>query len=166
MQYKKMGRTGLKISEITLGTMIFGQQVDETEANKIIDLAFEKGINSFDTADGYAGGRSEEIVGKALKNKRHSVVLATKVSSRQAPAPTTSASRENISFRPLKTACGDWGRITSISITPTRRTTPPPSRKRCGRSIPWSGRAKCDISPAPIIAPGSWCGPWPSASSG
>jgi aryl-alcohol dehydrogenase-like predicted oxidoreductase len=97
MQYKKIGRTGLKISEITLGTMIFGQQVDEAESTKIIDLAFEKGINSFDTADGYASGRSEEIVGKALKNKRQSVVLASKVSSRQGPGPNDSGlSREHI----------------------------------------------------------------------
>ncbi|HJX35928.1 MAG TPA: aldo/keto reductase, partial [Dehalococcoidales bacterium] len=97
MQYKKMGRTGLKISEITLGTMIFGQQVDEDESLKIMDLAFEKGINSFDTADGYAGGRSEEIVGKAIKNKRHSVVLASKVASKQGPGPNDSGlSREHI----------------------------------------------------------------------
>ena len=97
MQYKQMGRTGLKISEITLGTMIFGQQVDEDESLKIMDLAFEKGINSFDTADGYAGGRSEEIVGKALKNKRHSVVLASKVYSKQGPGPNDSGlSREHI----------------------------------------------------------------------
>ncbi|MGB8262930.1 MAG: aldo/keto reductase, partial [Dehalococcoidales bacterium] len=97
MQYKKMGRTGLKISEITLGTMIFGQQVDEAESLKIIDLAFEKGINSFDTADGYAGGRSEEIVGKALKNKRHVVVLASKVASKQGPGPNDAGlSREHI----------------------------------------------------------------------
>ena len=97
MQYKKVGRTGLKISEIALGTMIFGQQVDEAESTKIIDLAFEKGINSFDTADGYASGRSEEIVGKALKNKRHSVVLASKVSSRQGPGHNDSGlSREHI----------------------------------------------------------------------
>ena len=97
MQYKKMGRTGLKISEITLGTMIFGQQVDEAESLKIMDLAFEKGINSFDTADGYAGGRSEEIVGKALKNKRHAVVLASKAYSKQGPGPNDSGlSREHI----------------------------------------------------------------------
>jgi 1-deoxyxylulose-5-phosphate synthase len=87
MQYKKVGRTGLKISEITMGTMIFGKQVDEAEAIKIMDMAFEKGVNSFDTANGYAGGRSEEIVGKALKNKRTKVVLATKVANRQGQGP-------------------------------------------------------------------------------
>jgi 1-deoxyxylulose-5-phosphate synthase len=87
MQYKKVGRTGLKLSEITLGTMIFGKQVSEADAIKILDLAFEKGITSFDTADSYTEGRSEEIVGKALKNKRTKVVLASKVASRQGPGP-------------------------------------------------------------------------------
>ena len=97
MQYKKVGRAGLKVSEITLGTMIFGKQVNEADAIKIMDMAFEKGITSFDTADGYTGGRSEEIVGKALKNKRHSVALATKVASRQGPGPNDfGLSREHI----------------------------------------------------------------------
>ena len=83
MQYKKVGRTGLKVSAIGLGTMMFGQQVNEVDAIKITDMAFDRGINLFDTAEGYNGGRSEEIVGKALKNKRQSVVLATKVFSSQ-----------------------------------------------------------------------------------
>jgi aryl-alcohol dehydrogenase-like predicted oxidoreductase len=97
MQYKKVGRTGLKISEITLGTMIFGKQVDESEAVKIIDLAYEQGINSFDTANAYTAGRSEEIVGKALKNKRNKVVLASKVANRQGPGPNElGLSREHI----------------------------------------------------------------------
>jgi aryl-alcohol dehydrogenase-like predicted oxidoreductase len=62
-----------------------------------MDLAFEKGITSFDTANGYTGGRSEEIVGKALKNKRTKVVLASKVASRQGPGPNDfGLSREHI----------------------------------------------------------------------
>ena len=97
MQYKKVGRTGLKLSEITLGTMIFGKQVSEADAMKIMDLAFEKGITSFDTADSYTEGRSEEIVGKALKNKRSKVVLASKVANRQGPGPNDfGLSREHI----------------------------------------------------------------------
>ena len=97
MQYKRVGRTGLKISEITLGTMIFGKQVNEDDAIKIMDLAFDKGITSFDTADAYVAGRAEEIVGKALKNKRHSVVLASKVANKQGPGPNEAGlSREHI----------------------------------------------------------------------
>lgn len=90
MQYKKAGRNGLKLSVIALGTMTYGNQVTEADAIKIIDLAFEKGINYFDTANGYAGGRSEEIVGKALKDKRQKVVIATKVFSPQGTGPNDS----------------------------------------------------------------------------
>ena len=85
MQYRKLGRTGLKVSTICLGTMIYGNQVSEIEAIKIIERVLNAGVNFFDTADAYAEGRSEEIVGKALKEKRHSVVLATKVASRTGP---------------------------------------------------------------------------------
>ena len=97
MQYKKVGRTGLKVSAIAMGTMTFGNQVNEADAIKIMDMAFEKGITLFDTANGYAGGKSEEIVGKALKNKRHAIVLATKVSNRQGPGPNDAGlSRKHI----------------------------------------------------------------------
>ena len=78
MQYKKLGRTGLKVSPLGIGALLFGADVNETDSIKIMDMAFDKGINLFDTGNGYADGRSEEIVGKAIKNKRHQVVLATK----------------------------------------------------------------------------------------
>ena len=82
MLYKKMGRTGLKVSIFCLGTMNFGSQVNEQGAALIIDKALDAGVNFFDTADVYTGGRSEEIVGKILRDKRDSIVLATKVSAK------------------------------------------------------------------------------------
>jgi len=85
MQYRKLGRTGLKVSAICLGTMNFGNQLSEVEATNIIERALAAGINFIDTADQYAEGRSEEIVGKALRKERHSVVLATKVGNRTGP---------------------------------------------------------------------------------
>ena len=87
MQYKKLGRTGLKVSAIGIGTMFFGTQVNEVEAINILDVAFDNGINLFDTANAYTGGQSEEIVGKVIKNKRHSIVLATKVGHKQGAGP-------------------------------------------------------------------------------
>jgi aryl-alcohol dehydrogenase-like predicted oxidoreductase len=87
MQYRKLGRTGLKVSKICLGTMTYGDQVGEAEAINIMKKALDAGINFFDTADVYAEGRSEEIVGKALKGVRDSVVLATKVANRTGPSP-------------------------------------------------------------------------------
>ncbi len=97
MQYKKLGRTGLKVSALCLGTMTFGAQVEETEALKIIGKALEDGVNFFDTSNAYVQGKSEEIVGKALKKERQSVVLATKVSLRIGPGVNDSGlSRKHI----------------------------------------------------------------------
>lgn len=79
MQYKNLGRTGLKVSEICLGTFNFGNQVGEADSAKIISSALASGINFLDTSDGYIKGISETTVGKALKGKRRDVVLATKV---------------------------------------------------------------------------------------
>lgn len=80
MQYRGLGKTGLQVSRIALGTMVFGAQVSEENATKIIEFALDKGVNFIDTADiVYAEGRSEEIVGKVLQGKRDSVILATKV---------------------------------------------------------------------------------------
>jgi len=87
MMYKNLGRTGAKVSELCLGTMVFGQQVDETTSIKIINRAVDLGINYIDTADVYAEGRSEEIVGKAIRGMRDNIVLATKVRARTAPDP-------------------------------------------------------------------------------
>ena len=78
MKYKKLGKTGLMVSEICLGTMTFGQQANEAEAINMTKSALAAGVNFIDTANSYVNGRSEEILGKALKKERNSVVLATK----------------------------------------------------------------------------------------
>ena len=78
MEYRRLGRSGLKVSEICLGTMTFGVSTDQDEATRIVNLAFDAGINFFDTADGYSIGRSEEMLGQALKGRRRESVVATK----------------------------------------------------------------------------------------
>ncbi|HVT20461.1 MAG TPA: aldo/keto reductase [Mycobacteriales bacterium] len=80
MQMRTLGRTGVKVSPLCLGAMMFGAwgEPDHNESIRIIDRALDAGINFIDTADMYSSGESEEIVGKALKSKRDSVVLATK----------------------------------------------------------------------------------------
>jgi aryl-alcohol dehydrogenase-like predicted oxidoreductase len=80
MQMRILGRTGVKVSPLCLGAMMFGQwgEPDHDESIRIINRALDSGINFIDTADMYSAGESEEIVGKALKGKRDSVVLATK----------------------------------------------------------------------------------------
>jgi aryl-alcohol dehydrogenase-like predicted oxidoreductase len=81
MEYRTLGRTGVKVSTHCLGAMMFGTwgNTDEQECIRIIDRALDAGINFIDTADVYSEGVSEEIVGKALAGKRDQVVLATKV---------------------------------------------------------------------------------------
>lgn len=87
MHYRLMGRTGLKVSEMCLGTMTFGSTSgprsvpgsDEPQSLAILDRFLAEGGNFIDTANGYAEGRSETILGKGLKGRRPSVVLATKV---------------------------------------------------------------------------------------
>jgi aryl-alcohol dehydrogenase-like predicted oxidoreductase len=90
MEYRRIGRSGLKVSEICLGTMTFGASTDEDEAMRIVNLAFDAGINFFDTADGYSIGRSEEILGKVLKGRRREAVVATKFFNPMGPAPNDS----------------------------------------------------------------------------
>ena len=77
MLYRKLGRTGIKVSAISLGTMTYKAQVGEAGATKLIKSALDNGINFFDTADGYP--QAEELLGKALKGQRDSAVIATKV---------------------------------------------------------------------------------------
>jgi len=85
VQYKRLGRTGLKVSEVCLGCMTFGEQADKEESQLIVDRAWEAGVNFFDTADAYTETRSETILGDILKGKRQSAVVATKVFGRVGP---------------------------------------------------------------------------------
>ena len=90
MDYRRMGRTGLKVSEVCLGTMTFGHSTDEVEARRIVDLALEAGVNFFDSADSYGKGRSEVLLGKALEGRRRDAVVATKFFNPMGPGPNDS----------------------------------------------------------------------------
>ena len=81
MQYRTLGRTGIKVTPYCLGAMMFGGigNPDHDDSIRIIHKALDFGINFIDTADRYSAGESEEIVGKALKGRRDNIVLATKV---------------------------------------------------------------------------------------
>jgi len=78
VEYRKLGRTGLKVSTLCLGTMTMGKQVDEATSLQLIDRAVELGVNFIDTADMYVNGVTEQIVAKAIKGRRDSLVLASK----------------------------------------------------------------------------------------
>jgi len=124
VEYRNFGRTGLKVSKLGLGCggfggvgsepSLFGRGEDEATAFAIMDRALDLGINYFDTADSYGGGRSEEIIGGWLRSRgtREQIVLSTKVFNRMGPGPNdTGLSRRHImravedSLRRLQT---DW----------------------------------------------------------
>jgi len=81
MEYRTLGRSGLKVSPLCLGTMNFGGPTRENDSFQIVNLALDGGINIIDTANVYNAGESERVVGKALKanGQRDHIVLATKV---------------------------------------------------------------------------------------
>ena len=96
MRYSTVGRTGLFVSELCFGAMTFGGKsgiwekignTEQQEADRLIGLALDAGINFFDTADVYSEGESERILGKALGSRRKDIVLASKVRGRMGPGP-------------------------------------------------------------------------------
>jgi len=110
MKYRKLGNTGLKVSEIALGAGNFGKRVDQQATSYTVDYAIDRGVNFFDTADWYGNGLSESFLGNALQGKREAQVIATKFGSGVGSGPNDrGASRKHIiealdqSLRRLKT---------------------------------------------------------------
>jgi aryl-alcohol dehydrogenase-like predicted oxidoreductase len=87
MDFPTLGRSGLRVSRLCLGSMMFGGATDEPTAARIVARAREQGVNFIDTADGYNAGRSEEIVGRAIKAQRSWWVLATKCANPTGEGP-------------------------------------------------------------------------------
>jgi len=138
MDYRPLGRSGLKISTLTMGTMTFGGKgkfesvgaSDVGEARRLVDLCLDAGVNLIDTADVYSGGVSEEIVGEVLAGRRDQVLVATKARMRMGDGPNDEgASRHHIiraceaSLRRLKTDYIDlyqvheWDGLTPVEET-------------------------------------------------
>jgi aryl-alcohol dehydrogenase-like predicted oxidoreductase len=78
MDYRRLGRAGLKVSEICIGTMTFGNGADQAEASRMVGAALDAGVTFFDTANSYVGGVSETMLGNALKERRGDAVIASK----------------------------------------------------------------------------------------
>ena len=87
IEYRRLGQSGLEVSRICLGTMMFGDRTDAAAAQQIVDSASAAGINFIDTADVYAKGASEQIAGAAIKANRRKWILATKVGNAMTSAP-------------------------------------------------------------------------------
>ena len=99
MEYRNLGRSGLKVSPLCLGTMMFGGPADEATSARIIARAAEQGINFIDTADVYNDGRSEEVVGRAIAGNRGHWVLATKFANPTGTGPNDRGLSRRHAFR-------------------------------------------------------------------
>ena len=97
MEYRRLGDTGLMVSELCLGCMTFGREASEEDSKRLVDRFLEAGGNFIDTADVYSKGVSEEITGRAIKGVRDDVVLATKVYFPMGEGPNdTGLSRKHV----------------------------------------------------------------------
>jgi aryl-alcohol dehydrogenase-like predicted oxidoreductase len=105
MEYRQLGKSGLRISMLTMGTMTFGGRgnfakvgsTEVTEARRQVDMCLDAGVNLIDTADVYSGGLSEEIVGEILQGRRDDVLLATKVRMAMGSGPNDAGlSRQHV----------------------------------------------------------------------
>ena len=90
MEYRRLGKSGLKVSEICLGTMTFGHGAGAAESERMVHLAWDAGVNFFDTANSYGDGESERLLGTALKGRRRDAIIATKFFNPMGPNPNNS----------------------------------------------------------------------------
>ena len=109
MEYRRLGNSGLKVSKICLGAMMFGERTDEAEAGRIVASAREAGVNFVDTADAYAKGESERILGRLLAADRERWIVATKVGNTGAPAPNDADLSRRHVMRAIDASLGRLG---------------------------------------------------------
>ncbi|MBN2628187.1 MAG: aldo/keto reductase [Spirochaetales bacterium] len=126
MKYRKLGKTGFEVSEISLGTWQlgggWGKPFDEEEAYRTLNLAIDEGINFLDTADVYSGGLSEKAVGKIIRERKEDIVLATKAGRRlnpHAPEGYTPANIEGFIDDSLKNTGCDSLDLVQLHCPPT-----------------------------------------------
>ncbi|WP_282158620.1 aldo/keto reductase [Shimia thalassica] len=166
MTYTRLGQSGLIVSRLALGTMTFTYgsdwipgvaKVGETEARRMVDTAFESGVNLFDTADGYSNGEAETILGKSLAGKREKAVICTKIGFRNSDhIPDAGLSRSQIfqqvekSLTRLNT---DW--VDLLVLHKTDFTTPLEETLRALQALIDSGKVRyigCSNWPAWQVA--------------
>jgi hypothetical protein len=147
MQYSRLGNTGLIVSRLAFGAMTFGtgagpfasvSKVDEAHARAMIDASIDAGINFFDTANGYAAGQSEIMLGKLLGKRRKDVVVATKVGFALVPAMDAGLAIEHL----FGVRRGAFERLGTdyIDLYIVHRDIASPGRETSTRSMPCSIR--------------------------
>jgi aryl-alcohol dehydrogenase-like predicted oxidoreductase len=102
MEYRTLGRSGLKVSPLCLGTMMFGAATDEATSRRIVERAREQGVNFIDTADVYGAGASEEVVGRAIAAHRDWWVLATKIANPTGEGPNARGLSRRYAFQAVE----------------------------------------------------------------
>ena len=133
MQYRTLGRTGIKVSPYGLGALMLGASIgnpDHDDSIRMIHKALDAGINLIDTADAYSRGASEEVVGKALKGRRDSVVLATKFGLPMGDDPNQRGGSRRLIMTAVENVCSP---TTSTSTRSSDRPRTLTSRRPCRR---------------------------------
>ena len=144
MEYRQLGNSGLKVSVVGLGCNNFGGRVDAQGTERVLNQCIEEDVNLLDTANMYGGGLSEEYMGKALRGKRHQVLLATKAGMSVGDGPNQSGtSRKHLieevetSLRKLQTDYIDLYQIHRYD--PNTR----PRKRPCVPWTTWYTKARC-----------------------
>ncbi|MFW6313191.1 MAG: aldo/keto reductase, partial [Spirochaetota bacterium] len=109
MEYRQLGRSGLKVSEICLGTMTFGHGTSEADSKAMVDRALDSGVNFFDTANSYADAQSEVFLGRALRGRRDRAVVATKFYNPMGGGPNDSGMSRYHIMNALEASLGRLG---------------------------------------------------------
>ena len=174
MRYRLFGSSGLRVSELFLGAMTFGEQggvgAGPEECRRILDAYADAGGNVIDTAINYRGGASEEILGELLAGRRDRFVVATKYTvSRDRDDPNAAGNhRKNLRLSLETTACAGCAPATSTSTGCTCGIATPRPRRPCVPSMMRSGRARSSTSASPTPPRGSPPGRthWRSGTAG
>jgi aryl-alcohol dehydrogenase-like predicted oxidoreductase len=148
MEHRPLGRTGVQVSKLCLGTMMFGAwgNTDHEDSVRIIHRALDAGINFIDTADVYSAGESEEIVGKALKDRRDDVVLATKFFMPMGDDPNRRGGSRRWIIRAVEDSLRrlgtDWIDLYQVHRPDPAVDVAPPPRRRASAS-PSASTCRC-----------------------
>ena len=148
VEYRSLGRSGMKVAPLVVGTMNFGDATSEEDSYEILRLAHEAGVNMIDTAGNYTQGVSEEIIGRAIKRlgKRHEFVLATKGYFPVGPGPND---RGNSRLHLMRTCDESLRRLAPTTSTSSSSIGPisaSRSTRRWARSPICSAQARSGIS--------------------
>ena len=156
MEHRLLGASGFQVPVLSLGTATFGGEgafkgfgeSDAAEATRLVDVCLDAGLTMFDSADAYSAGRSEEILGRAIKGRRDRVILSTKSAFRVGPGPNDVGSSRYHLIRAVEGSLQrlgtDYIDLYQLHAFDRRRR----SRRRWARSTTWCGPARSATSAA------------------